>query len=63
MYLLKANLKHDTEVVSKIKPYVKITYRDQEWSSTVRGAGKKPKWGDGKFFDIQVNDHGGDLHF
>ena len=58
--LVEANLTRDTEMFSKMDPYCKISYREQQFrSKTLNGAGKKPKWNE--TFEIQVKYIGDDL--
>jgi Ca2+-dependent lipid-binding protein len=58
--LIEAKLTRDTEMFSKMDPYAKIAYREQNFrSKTLNNAGKLPKWNE--TFEINVKYIGDDL--
>ena len=45
LQIVEAEITHDTELVAKMDPYVKIFNDDQIWrSTTAKKGGKNPKW-------------------
>ena len=54
MHLVEANLTHDSELLGKMDPYVKMKCCENEWRSFIlHEAGKHPVW-TGQYFDINV---------
>jgi Ca2+-dependent lipid-binding protein len=43
--VVEAHLKHDTEILFKMDPYVKVDYHKNKWKTAViKNGGNKPVW-------------------
>ena len=64
LYLIEAQLTHDTELFGKMDPYCLFTYKKWQWQSAcISSAGKHPKWCaiPDQFIEIDDPDHPIDL--
>lgn len=57
--IIEAKLTHDTDIITRMDPYVVIKYNSKEVKTAVKdGAGKHPVWNETFHFDVHsLDDH------